>query len=494
MSIADKKKRGTSVKEPGVMQDRQGGSVIFHGQPMKILIIEDELSVRLGIACTLEGSGYQVEAADNGLEGIRLFEGKHFDIVITDLRLPGADGIEVLKFVKGISADAGVIIITAFADVKTAVDAMKEGAYDYISKPFDPEELLLVIDRFIKHRGLVLENIRLREEVRGKKEFQYIVGASPGMQALFGSIDVVAKTDSSVMIYGESGTGKELAADAIHNLSPRKDMPFIKINCAAIPETLLESELFGHEKGAFTGAILRRKGKFEIANGGTIFLDEIGDMPLAIQAKLLRILENHTFERLGGNETITVDVRTIYATRKNLKDEVKANRFREDLYYRLNVLPITLPPLRERKEDIPILLEHFKDIFSRKTGKSNLTISPSAMDLLLAYDYPGNVRELEHAVEMAVTLSRGNNIEPCCLPVEIRGTDAKNVFETPCDDVNLTDRVKAFERGLLNRALDETGGKKKETAKKLGISRGTLWRKLKEHGFQVDETISDTED
>ncbi|PIX87257.1 MAG: two-component system response regulator, partial [Nitrospirae bacterium CG_4_10_14_3_um_filter_44_29] len=347
---------------------------------MKILVIEDEFSIRLGISCTLEGAGYKVMSAENGIEGIKLFEKEHFDIVITDLKLPGADGIEVLKSVRDISHDAGVIIITAFADVKTAVEAMKEGAYDYISKPFDPAELLIVLDRFIKHRGLELENIRLKEEVKDKKQFERIIGVSPVMQTIFEKISVIAKTDSSVMIYGESGTGKELVANAIHNLSPRKDKPFIKINCAAIPETLLESELFGHEKGAFTGAAQRRKGKFESADGGTIFFDEVGDMPLSLQAKLLRVLESHTFERLGGNESLTVDVRTICATRKNLKDEVKADKFREDLYYRVNVLPVTLPLLRERKEDIPLLAEHFIELFSKKTGKTNLTLSPAAMD------------------------------------------------------------------------------------------------------------------
>jgi len=461
--------------------------------PLKILVIEDEPSVRLGISCTLEGAGYRITTAEDGADGIKLFEKEDFDVVITDLRLPGADGIEVLKSVKAIYPDTGVIIITAFADVKTAVEAMREGAYDYISKPFDPDELLIVIDRFIKHRGLVLENIRLREEVKERKQFQCIIGASSAMQAIFELIEIVAKTDSSVMIYGESGTGKELVANAIHSLSPRKDKPFIKINCAAIPETLLESELFGHEKGAFTGAIQRRRGKFEAADGGAILLDEIGDMPPALQAKLLRVIENQTFERLGGNESLTVDVRTIYATRKNLKDEVKANRFREDLYYRINVMPITIPPLRDRKEDIPLFIEHFIEVFSKKTGKTNLSITPAAMNMLLNYDYPGNVRELKHAIEMAVTLCKGNLLEPCCLPAEISGDRIEQRLQTPvCDDLSVIDKVKAFEGELIARALEETGGRKKETAKKLGISRGTLWRKLKEHGFPVSE--SDLED
>ncbi|OGP65467.1 MAG: two-component system response regulator [Deltaproteobacteria bacterium RBG_16_42_7] len=452
---------------------------------MKILIIEDDPGVRLGLSFTLESNGYGIAAAENGIEGIKLFEDKGFDIVITDLRLPGADGIKVLKSIKNISPDTGVIIITAFADVKNAVEAMREGAYDYISKPFNPEELLIVIERFIKYRGIELENIRLKEELKEKKQFQQIVGVSPAMQRIFEIIETVAKTDSSVVIYGESGTGKELVANAIHNLSPRKDKPFLKINCAAIPETLLESELFGHEKGAFTGAAQRKKGKFEAADGGAIFFDEISEMPLLVQAKMLRVIEDHTFERIGSNEPIHVDVRTLYATSKNLKDEVKAGRFREDLYYRLNVIPINLPLLRERKEDIPLLVEHFLKIFSEKTGKPGVTISPLAMERLLAYHYPGNVRELKHVIETAVTLCRGNKIEPCCLPAEIRGTEVKHTVPLICNNFPLSERVKVFEKEIIAHVLEETGGKKKDAAKKLGISRETLWRKLKEYGFPV---------
>ena len=453
---------------------------------IKVLLIEDELSVRLGITYTLEGARYVVKTVENGADGIRLFENEDFDIVITDLRLPGPDGIEILKFVKSISPDTGVIVVTAFADVKTAVEAMKEGAYDYISKPFDPEELLIVLDRFIKHRGLELENIRLKEEIKEKKQFESIVGVSPVMQAIFEKIGVIAKTDSSVMIYGESGTGKELVANAIHNLSPRKDKPFIKINCAAIPETLLESEMFGHEKGTFTGATQRRKGKFESADGGTIFFDEIGDMPLSLQAKLLRVLESHTFERLGGNESLTVNVRTICATRKNLKDDVKANKFREDLYYRINVLPITLPPLRERKEDIPLLIEHFIEIFSKKAGRTSPTLSPAAINRIMMYEYPGNVRELRHAVEMAVTYCKGDIIGFNCLPAELKGNEIDRAILTR-EDLSLTERMRAFEKEIIAYALEETSGRKKEAAKKLKISRETLWRKLREYDFPVSD-------
>jgi len=455
----------------------------------QILVIEDELSVRLGISCTLEKAGYGTATAENGIEGIQLFDKGSFDLVISDLMLPGADGIEVLKSIKQKAPDTGVIMITAFADVKTAVEAMKEGAYDYISKPFQSDELLIVIDRYFKHKGLELENIRLREEIRDYKHFQNIIGKSPVMQGIFEKIEVIAKTDSSMIIYGESGTGKELVANAIYNLGPRRDKPFIKINCAAIPENLLESELFGHEKGAFTGAVQRRKGKLEAANGGVLFLDEVGDIPLVLQAKLLRVLEEHTFERVGGNEPISIDVATIYATGRNLKEEVRAGRFREDLYYRMNILPLVLPPLRERKEDIPLLVEHFVGIFSKEKRKDELTVTPAAMTMLTAYDYPGNIRELKHAVEMAVTFCAGNVIEPCCLPVELQNVKiAENPQFLACSNLPVTEKVKAFERELISRALGETGGRKIETAKKLGISRGTLWRKLKEHGFPVSES------
>jgi len=460
----------------------------------KILLIEDERSMRLGLLHALKAEGYKVKAAACAAEGISLIKAESFDIIITDLRLPDASGIEVLKTVKELSQETGVIVITAFAEVSTAVEAMREGAYDYISKPFEPDELLLVISRFIKHNELVNENIRLREEIRECKRFELIIGDSPAVREIFEKINIVAKTDSSVMIYGESGTGKELVANAIHNLSPRKDKPFVKINCAAIPDTLIESELFGHEKGAFTGAVQKRRGKFEDADGGTIFLDEIGDLPQHVQTKLLRVLENWTFERLGGNEPRTVNVRTIYATSRNLKDDVKTNRFREDLYYRINVLPMTVPPLRERREDIPLLINHFIELYEKKAGKGEIIISPAAMDALLSYAYPGNVRELKHALEMAVTFCKGNIIAPACLPVEIKGEGL--VEQKPptaaYSDLSVTERVRAFERELIARALEETGGKKKETAKKLGISRGTLWRKLKEHGFPAaDSDLND---
>ncbi|OGW21391.1 MAG: two-component system response regulator [Nitrospirae bacterium GWB2_47_37] len=457
---------------------------------MKILVIEDELSIRLGLSCVLEDAGHKVASADNGTEGIRLFEKESFDMVITDLRLPGANGIKVLKAVKGISPDTGVIIITAFAEVKTAVEAIKSGAYDYISKPFDPSELPIIIERYVKSKRLEDENIRLRKEILENSEFQSIIGASPAILAVFEKIKNVAGTDLSVIIYGETGTGKELVANAIHNLSGRKDKPFIKINSAAIPETLLESELFGYEKGAFTGALHRKKGKFDSADGGAIFFDEIGDMPLALQSKLLRIIETHAFERLGGNETITVDVRMIYATGKNLLHEVKEGRFREDLYYRINALPITLPPLRKRKEDIPLLVNYFLETAKKKTAKPHVSITAEATKMFLEYDYPGNVRELKHMIETSVTMCRNTYIRPgcACFPAELGKTMQEKTGLTPeygpeYGKIPLSDMLKLFERDTIARILKETGGKKKEVAEKLGISRETLWRKIKEHGL-----------
>ncbi len=447
--------------------------------------------MRLGLKHDLTAAGYRVVTAENGAIGIELAEKETFALVVTDLRLPGVDGLEVLRRVKANSPETGVIVITAFAEIKSAVEAIKEGAYDYLSKPFDPEELRLAIARFLRQRYLEFENRRLNEEVRQCRVFEEIVSVSPVMEAIFEKISAVARTDSPVLIHGESGTGKELAANAVHNLSRRRDKPFIKINCAAIPENLLESELFGHEKGAFTGAMQRRRGKFEAAHGGTVFLDEIGDMPLSLQAKLLRVLETSSFERLGSNEPIKVDIRLIYATAKDLAQEKEANRFRADLYYRLNILPITLPPLRHRREDIPLLARHFLEKAASKLGLPDLSVSPAAMSVLMTYDYPGNVRELKHAVEMAATFCKGGFIEPGDLPAAMArsgdaagaATGTRAALTVMDNHLPLPEKIKIFERELLANALEATGGRKQEAANRLGVSRGTLWRKLKEYDF-----------
>ena len=450
----------------------------------EILVVDDELSMRLGLAHTLREAGYAVTTAETGDEGIGKIRCGQFDLVITDLRMPGADGFEVLKAVSETSAEVGVIVITAFADVKSAVEAMKCGAYDYLAKPFDPDELLLVIDRFLKQKSLGEENKILRGRLAEHEQFQEIVSAAPSMFAIFNTIKIVAKTDSSVIIYGESGTGKELVTNAIHNLSDRKEKPFVKINCAAIPKELLESELFGHEKGAFTGAQQRKKGKLETANGGTFFFDEIGDMSFLLQSKLLRVLESRSFERVGGTETVSLDVRFVFATIRNLQEEIRKGNFREDLYYRVNVLPIHLPPLRERAGDIPLLVRHYLDHFCRRQSKKISGIAPEDLSNLAMYPFPGNVRELRHAVEMAVTLCPDQIITLAHFPAEIREFVATS-RDAAKKGVNafLENHLKETEMEAIQKALRETGWRKKAAAEKLGISRETLWRRMKEYGI-----------
>ncbi len=446
-----------------------------------ILIIEDDPIMRLGMEHFLTSQGYNVLSCADGKEGINAIEKGSHDLIVTDLKLPYRDGFDILKKVKDVSPEAGVIIITGYAEIKDAVKAIKDGAFDYISKPFSNEELLVSIERFFKFRKLEDEVTYLKETLKGKIEFENIIGISSAMKDVFDRISSVASTDVPVLIIGESGTGKELVANAIHRLSKRSNLQFIKINCAAIPETLFESELFGHEKGAFTGAIEMRKGKFEFADEGTIFFDEIGDIPISLQPKLLRVLEEGTVTRLGGNVAIKVDVRCIYATSKNLKEYVAAGKFREDLFYRINVVPINIPPLRERKEDIPYLIDHFLKYFKGKFNKPYLNISQSAYEALLDYDYPGNVRELKHAIERAAVLSKDGSIDLEHLPDEISG-DAKG---SAClsKELSLEASIRCFERQKIIQAIKETGGKKIEAARRLGISRKVLWKKLKEYGI-----------
>lgn len=446
----------------------------------KILIIEDEPTMRIGMTHLLSSSGYHVRSCKDGEDGIATLEREAFDLVITDMRLPGFDGLSVLKRVKTLSPSTGVIIITAYAEIKTAVQAIKEGAFDYVSKPFSNDELLILIERFLRFRKLETELHRLKK-VTERGGFDRLIGVSPAMKALFDKIEAIADTDVPVLIQGESGTGKELVADAIHYLSSRREKEYVKINCAAIPESLFESEIFGYEKGAFTGASEMRKGKFEIANGGTIFFDEIGDMPMGLQAKLLRVIEENLLYRLGGTEPVKVNVRGIYATSKNLKELLKKGSFRDDLFYRINVLPITIPSLRERKEDIPYLIEYFLEIFGNKYSKPGIKVTPRAYEALISYNYPGNVRELKHALERAVLLSRDGLIDIKDIPEEISGLDRGN--PTISLDLPLEDGVANLEREMILKALKECKGKRIETAKRLGISRKVLWKKMKEYGI-----------
>lgn len=450
----------------------------------RILIIEDEPTMRLGMSHFLSSSGYAVKTSEDGLKGLSTIESERFDIVITDLRLPGYDGLSLLKKIKSDRPDTGVIIMTAYADVKTAVQAIKDGAFDYIAKPFSNDELLITIERFLKFRNLEMEVNRLKESVSGRTGFEGIIGVSQIMKDVFDRIESLAKTDVPVLIQGESGTGKELVANAVHNLSDRKEKPCVKINCAAIPENLFESELFGYEKGAFTGATETKKGKFEAANGGSIFFDEVVEMPLALQAKLLRVIEDNTVTRLGGSEPTKVNVRGIYATSKNLREIIRADKFREDLFYRINVVPITMPPLRERKEDIPYLIEHFVMFFGDKFSKNELKITPSAYETLMLYSYPGNVRELKHAIERAVLLSKNRLIDVKNLPEEFHQVP-KVDSECLSDGMTLLSSVMSFEKKKIINTLRETNGRKIEAAKRLGISRKVLWKKLKEYKINM---------
>ncbi|MBW7957713.1 MAG: sigma-54-dependent Fis family transcriptional regulator [Deltaproteobacteria bacterium] len=449
----------------------------------RILIIDDEPLMRISIGDALKGEGYEVSEAASGREGLGLAKDGGFDVVITDLRLPDIDGLEVLRSLRKSSPETMVILITAFGAVETAVEAMKYGAYDYVTKPFAMDELLIMIRRMLKLKELERENQALKEQVEGRYNFSGIVGRSEKMNEIFEMIKVISQTDSTVLILGESGTGKEIVASAIHRNSPRKDGPYIKVSCAAIPETLLEAELFGYDKGAFTGAVKQKKGRFELADKGTIFLDEIGELAPSIQVKLLRVLQEKEFDRLGGTGTVSADVRVICATQRDLKKEVQNGSFREDLYYRLNVVPIVLPPLRERKGDIILLANHFLNYYSGLCKKQVKGFSVDAVEALIKYPFPGNVRELEHAVERAVVMGKGEEIQPWDLPEEIGSSnlnDCLKVFRSgPDGHENLTKAMKDFEKKYIIKVLEETNGNKTLAARLLGVSRKTLWEKCK---------------
>ncbi|MBE0556188.1 MAG: sigma-54-dependent Fis family transcriptional regulator, partial [Proteobacteria bacterium] len=404
-----------------------------------------------------------------------------FDLILLDIRMTKMDGIEALGEIRKISPQVPVLIMTAYASVKTAVEALKAGAFDYLTKPLDIEELKILIDKAMDHYHLRQENLVLKERLGDRFDFARIIAASPKMKALLETLAMVAPSDATVLIMGESGTGKEVIANAIHHNSPRSGEAFIKVSCAALPETLLESELFGHEKGAFTGAVARREGRFQLAHRGTIFLDEVGEMSPALQAKLLRVLQEKEFEPLGGTRTLKVDIRVITATNRDLEREVKEGRFREDLYYRLNVVPLILPPLRERREDIPLLADHFLALFREKNRKPIKAISGKALDLLIRYDWPGNVRELENVIERAVILARDEVLVPADLPPQIRmlsGEAGQDTFAIP-SGMSLDE----MERALIVKTLEETGGNRTRASEILGINRRTLQNKLKEYGL-----------
>jgi two-component system response regulator HydG len=467
---------------------------------LSILLVDDEPLMRLSMVDALEAAGHDVHAAVSGTEGIEVIGRKTVDLVITDLRLPGADGLAVLKAAKEKAPETETLVITAHGSVETAVGAMKLGAFDYITKPFQMDELLLIVERVGRVVALRRENQELKAALEDKFCFNGILGANSRMRAVLDKIKLVAATDSTVLIVGESGTGKELAANAVHQNSPRRDYPLIKVSCAALPETLLEAELFGHEKGAFTGALRQRRGRFEMANRGTLFLDEVGEISPIVQVKLLRVLQERTFERLGSNEAIEVDVRLVCATQKDLRREVAQGRFREDLFYRLNVVQIVIPPLRQRPEDILIIAEHVLEACSTRLNKKLRGFSQPARELLLRYSYPGNVRELENMVERAVALGRERDmIQPADLcgfqacpylggvPQESCGfcseglTGDRKKLHTAL--TSLATAREEFEKAYIVSVLERVEGSRTTASKILGLSRKALWEKCKRYGI-----------
>jgi two-component system, NtrC family, response regulator AtoC len=452
----------------------------------KILLVEDDLNTLEGLGEILEQEKFQVMKTKNGREALQEIRGGSFNLVLIDYLLPDKDGLEVSKEIIQQTPEIKIIMMTAFGSVKHAVDAMKLGIYDYLTKPIDLDELLIVIRRALKEQQLISENIDLKDKLKQTYSFENIIGVSGRMQEVFNKIQKVAATDATVLIRGESGTGKELIARAIHFQSARREKPLVEINCASIPETLLESELFGHERGAFTGAYKSKKGKFEVAHQGSLFLDEIGELPQSVQAKLLRVLQDRSFSRVGGIENITSDVRLIAATNSNLEKVMADGRFREDLYYRLNVISIFIPPLRERPEDIGPLLDHFLEKYAMKNNRKIEGITQEAKDLLWAYNWPGNVRELENAVENAIVMTDSTIIKKTDLPGYLQNNrGGGNVPEVLKDnrDLGFRERLEACEREILRQVLEEHDGNKTRAARQLGFSLRTLRNKAKKYNL-----------
>ena len=452
-----------------------------------ILVVDDEEDLRHAIVEILTVEGFDVQAAASAEEALEMLSQTPFDVLVTDNQLPGKPGVELLEETLARYPETVGIVMTGFGTIETAVQAIKKGAYDYLSKPFKLVELSIVVRKGLKERRLRFENQYLRSQLKSKFSFDNIIGSGRSMARIFELVDTIAKLNSTVLIQGETGTGKELIAKAIHFNSPRKEQKMVSINCGAIPENLLESELFGHVKGAFTGAVTTRIGRFEQAQGGTIFLDEIGNMPQLLQVKLLRVLQEREFERVGGNSTIKVDVRIIAATSSNLEQMVKDGTFREDLYYRLNVIPINLPPLRERREDIPLLVQRFNLQFCETHKLELKTVSPQVVKGLMGYEWPGNVRQLENIVERMVALT-GNRpaIMSEDLPPEIQHRDSMNyspLIEIPEEGINFTNIVTSMERELILQSLRKANGNKKLAARLLNLKRTTLIEKIKRIGL-----------
>ena len=444
-----------------------------------ILVIEDEKIVRVTLVDALKTEGYTVLSVQDGNDALVALEEGVFSVVITDIRLPSAGGIEILKKCVAESPTTPVIMMTAYGNIKDAVEAMKIGAFDYITKPFDLEEMLLTVRRALDVHTITQENIRMKRELSNLYGSPQIIGESKPMQVVFSLLEKISRTESTVLILGESGTGKEIVASTIHFQSSRRNKPIVRVNCAALPDELIESELFGYEKGAFTGAAGQKPGRFEMAEGGSIFLDEIGDLPALTQTKILRVLEERTFERLGGTTSVTSDVRIITATNKNLEKEVHQGKFREDLYYRLNVIPVELPPLRKRKEDIPLLIDAFSRKINDQMGTA-VSFSPEATEAMMRYPFPGNVRELLNVIERCIALSDSEDIQPADLPVHIAKLRHEKTILATLQEISAE-----AEREHIRRILQITKGNRSKASEILGVSRKTLWEKINLHRLNI---------
>jgi len=445
----------------------------------KILIVDDEMVVRDSLGKWFATEGYEIHTVASAREALEAIQKGNYDTALIDIKMPGMDGMELQDRLREIDPEMPLIIMTGYASVETAVRALKRGAYDYITKPFDPDELVHLVSNALEHRSTKREVVRLRENLQEIFPRTELIGQSPEMKRVYELIEMVAPTDATVLISGESGTGKELVARAIHAASPRRYMPLVVIHCGALTETLLESELFGHERGAFTGAQYRKKGKFEVADGGSVFLDEISDISLKTQTDLLRVLQEKEIVRVGGTQPIAVDFRCITATNQNLEELVKEGIFRPDLFYRLNVFSLHLPPLRDRREDIPALADHFLRKFAAAMNKPVPRLSAAALDLLLKYDWPGNVRELENAVERALVIGREPEVQPSDFPFQLHPTSE------PRGGLSLED----VERVHIERVLEETGWNLSRAARVLEIDRTTLYSKLKRYGLRRQESV-----
>jgi len=464
----------------------------------QILLVDDQVSFCHHIKAVLEQEGYEVAVTNSADQALHLLSFKAFDILLTDMKMPGVDGLELFKMARKADPDISGIIMTAYGSIASAVDSIKQGITDYLQKPFEPEALLIAVEKTLRERRMLAEIRDLRKEVDLRYAFGSIIGKNHKMQAIYDLIEKVAPTDTRVFITGETGVGKELVAKAIHFNSNRKNKTFVGINCGALAESLLETELFGHEKGAFTGAIRTKKGKFEYAQGGTLFLDEVGDISPALQVKLLRVTQEKKIERVGGNQEIDVDVRIISATNQPIKEKISRGEFRLELYYRLNVVPIHIPPLRERIDDLPLLVNHFIIAFNRKFGKKLTGVTTRAMSRLLKYDWPGNVRELENVLERAFVTTEGDVIDTIITSHDVRRTALQEA--TPhAVDVEIPFKAarsmveKRFEKAYLREALKRFGGNVSETARMTGINPRTIWRKIKEYEIEKDRSTNQPE-